>query len=339
MLQVEVQRIQTQIDQMSGVPGLGSKLVQYIGGVSNYYVNVSYPASIFNSVTKQQGARGRGGVAGWGRGALRARARRRRKGVPPQARALWQGAGRSRPSCRVQPCRLPADGRAMYSLINMTTTCYDSSPLVANSEPPPADDGGGGGTPSWVWAVVGSVLGCAALALVAAAFLWRRKRRLQAQLEAAGGSVADEEGRCSKNGSNAELASLGSGLDKNTSSLKALSGQVSSELSGQMPSQFLRTRWARAPAHGQAVMGMAGMAAGAHACRAAPSSEPPVPPPRLAAGSGPSTASSWGSCSAAAPLVRPPAPAPPPMHAMHARRLREPIPVPLSTAQRRRAPL
>ena len=56
MLQVEVARIAEQIDVMSKVPGTGAKLVQYMGGVSNYYVDVTFPASLFDTVTKQQGA-------------------------------------------------------------------------------------------------------------------------------------------------------------------------------------------------------------------------------------------------------------------------------------------
>jgi len=37
--QIEAERIQQQIDQMSQVPGLGKRLVQYQGGVSIYYVS------------------------------------------------------------------------------------------------------------------------------------------------------------------------------------------------------------------------------------------------------------------------------------------------------------
>lgn len=144
------------------------------------------------------------------------------------------------------------EGRAIYSLLNLTTTCYDSSP-ASTSATSSDDGGGGGGTPSWVWAVVGSVLGCAALALAAAAFLWRRKRRLQAQLGGRGGSV-DEEGRLSKSGSASEgglLAPKAAGALDQTLSGRP-SGQLSHkgsglsafepELSGQLHSQLMRAR-------------------------------------------------------------------------------------------------
>ncbi|PRW55899.1 kinase [Chlorella sorokiniana] len=189
-VQVEAERIQQQIDQMSGVPGLGKQLVVYMGGVSIYYVNITFPASLFDVLTKQQ------------------------------------------------------IGRAMYSFINGTTSCYDSSYQPVEES--------GGGFPTWAIAVIASVVGCALLALLAVAFLWRRKRRLEAQLEAAkSGSLPDEEngGRMSKHGSGADLAFAGGGAlgsyDHTMSSRNSgkLSGKPSGELASPMHSQWLRARF------------------------------------------------------------------------------------------------
>lgn len=135
-------------------------------------------------------------------------------------------------------------GRAMYTLINVSSSCYDSSYQ-------PVEESSGGGFPTWAIAVIASVVGCALLALVAVAFLWRRKRRLEAQLEAAkSGSLPDEEsgGRMSKHNSGVDLvlpggSALGS-YDHTISSRASgkLSGKPSGDLASPMHSQWLRAR-------------------------------------------------------------------------------------------------
>ena len=104
---------------------------------------------------------------------------------------------------RALPRTLPAVGRATYSLQSVTQDCFNSlkgqrypTDVPVTPSPPPASDDGGG-TPSWVWAVVGSVLGCAALTAVAAAFLlhrWRCRRRAAARAAAAASSKLDPNG-------------------------------------------------------------------------------------------------------------------------------------------------
>lgn len=85
-------------------------------------------------------------------------------------------------------------GSMSYVLRNVTSECFNS--LDPAAMPHTSDDSlytgtgassssgsssGGGGTPSWVWAVVGTVAGLAALAAGAAAFFWRRRRQQQGQ--------------------------------------------------------------------------------------------------------------------------------------------------------------
>lgn len=73
---------------------------------------------------------------------------------------------------------------------------------------------GGGGTPSWVWAVVGSVLGCAALVAVGGAFLLHRRRKQQQQQAAAEAAKREEQaeaasaGKGSWNGSNGGVSGV-----------------------------------------------------------------------------------------------------------------------------------
>jgi len=124
----------------------------------------------------------------------------------------------------------------------MGSSCYDSSYQ-------PAEDSGGG-FPTWAIAVIASVVGCALLALVAVAFLWRRKKRLEAQLQAAkSGSLDEENGRMSKHNSGADLAGGGgsalASYDHNLSGRVSgkLSGKPSSELPSPMHSQWLCARW------------------------------------------------------------------------------------------------
>ena len=84
-----------------------------------------------------------------------------------------------------------AVGAASYTVVNSTITCtHDMGDAVhppasgaggraANSSLP-APSGGGGGTPSWVWALVGTLAGlAAAAAAVAGVAVWRRRQQLQ----------------------------------------------------------------------------------------------------------------------------------------------------------------
>ena len=126
----------------------------------------------------------------------------------------------------------------------MNITCFDSA------YQPPA----GSGTPAWVWAVVGSVAGVVALAAAAAAFVLRRRRRRAQQvlhLPAGRADSGDLEkgklggschGHLSKDGSVAELHSLGSGALSSLASSHdklAMSGQAS----GEVNRHFMRTRF------------------------------------------------------------------------------------------------
>jgi hypothetical protein len=115
-------------------------------------------------------------------------------------------------------------------MANVITNCYDSSaPTGAHTD---------GGTPAWVWAVVGSVLGCLALAGIAATLFFRRRRRQHAAQAAEAAAAGDESGRgLSKAGSGAELASLS--MFGSQSYDKHLSGQPS----GELHNQIMRTRF------------------------------------------------------------------------------------------------
>ena len=123
-----------------------------------------------------------------------------------------------------------AVGSGRYTMANVITNCYDSSaPTGAHTD---------GGTPAWVWAVVGSVLGCLALAGIAATLFFRRRRRQHAAEAAEAAAAGDESGRgLSKAGSGAELASLS--MFGSQSYDKHLSGQPS----GELHNQIMRTRF------------------------------------------------------------------------------------------------
>lgn len=127
----------------------------------------------------------------------------------------------------------------MYTLKNLTTSCYDSAPDYGAAP----GDSSSGGLPTWATALIAVLGGCAALAAGALLLWWCwYRRRLQRQLAA-----ADEERGGSKGGSGADLASLASGkpascddaphdrLSRGGSA--ALAGQPSGELQS-----FLRTR-------------------------------------------------------------------------------------------------
>ena len=135
-------------------------------------------------------------------------------------------------------------GRAMYTLLNMTSSCYDSSYQ-------PVEESGGGGFPTWAIAVIASVVGCALLALVAVAFLWRRKRRLEAQLEAAKSGSLDElenGGHMSKHSSGADLVLAGgsamASYDNNLTG--RMSAKLSGKPSGELGASPMHSHWLRA---------------------------------------------------------------------------------------------
>ncbi|KAL4418911.1 hypothetical protein ABPG77_003701, partial [Micractinium sp. CCAP 211/92] len=127
-------------------------------------------------------------------------------------------------------------GTANYTLKNLTTTCYDSAPDYGTA---PA---GYGGLPTWAKALIGTLAGCAALALGALLLWWcLYRRRLQRKLAA-----ADVE-QGSKGGRAADLASLPSGKlashDAHRDKLsRGGSASLSAQPSGELQSQFLRTR-------------------------------------------------------------------------------------------------
>ena len=83
-------------------------------------------------------------------------------------------------------CCTYAVGNATYILKSVTSECFSSLAATNSSSSDGSSDGGGGGTPSWVWAVVGSVAGVAALAAVGGAWWWHRRRRRAADAAAAG---------------------------------------------------------------------------------------------------------------------------------------------------------
>lgn len=175
----------------------------------------------------------------------------------------------------------PAVGNATYILKGVTSECFNSLAPVNGSGSSNSTGGAGGGstggstsggstgsgstsdsggTPSWVWAIVGSVLGCAALAAVGAGFLWRRKRRAEAARAAADGKLGSAEAGLvaspfAMNGAPPSGSGSGGGSDGHGHSgprLSAdghqLSGSASSVGalgSGGLPSQLLRTRWAQ----------------------------------------------------------------------------------------------
>jgi len=111
-----------------------------------------------------------------------------------------------------------------------------------------------GGTPTWVWAVVGSVLGIALLAAVAGTFLWRRSRRAQVERAAAEKLRTAESGMVvspfangggrSTNGSSGSDAAGHSGprLSSDGQQLSGSVGSVGALGSGGLPTQLLRTR-------------------------------------------------------------------------------------------------
>lgn len=200
------------------------------------------------------------------------------QGLPLGLLALARGARLVCTRCltsATRPCHpYAAVGNATYTLSNVETECFNS----LKGERFPTDDssnsnssgssssGGddGGGTPAWVWAVVGSVLGCAALAAVGAAFVWRRRRRAASAATVAASAAgqdklaASEEGlgptpfgshlAPAKSGSNSDLPSFQSGSalapwaspGASLEGAKGLAGGKSE--SGELQSHFLRTR-------------------------------------------------------------------------------------------------
>lgn len=175
----------------------------------------------------------------------------------------------------------PAVGNATYILKGVTSECFNSLAPVNGSGSSNSTSGagsgssggstsggstssgsnsGGSGTPSWVWAIVGSVLGCAALAAVVGAFLWRHKRRAEAARAAAEGKLGSAEAGLvaspfamngvppSGNGSGGGSDSHGHSGPRLSSDGHQLSGSASSVGalgSGGLHSQLLRTRWAQ----------------------------------------------------------------------------------------------
>lgn len=142
---------------------------------------------------------------------------------------------------------LPAVGVAFFTFNNVSTTCYDSAQQLRADT---SSGSGGGGTPGWVWAVVGTVAGLLAVAVVAGAVYLRRSKRQQAQREP---SVDDDKDKAS---SLCELgsapASLASGALPASPDLRPAAGPHSGSQevrlashtsgSGEMASTWMRTR-------------------------------------------------------------------------------------------------
>ena len=124
-----------------------------------------------------------------------------------------------------------AVGASDIALLNTTSVCFNSLDPVE-----PTSDGG---TPTWVWAVVGTVVGLAVVAVVVGAFLLRRRRRALAA-GAADAAVASEEG-----GDTVSTLKLSGGgtasWDAHGSGLRSSGNRAS----GELQSTFMRTRCGR----------------------------------------------------------------------------------------------
>jgi hypothetical protein len=135
----------------------------------------------------------------------------------------------SGPCCAVLCCA--AVGASDIALLNTTSVCFNSLDPVE-----PTSDGG---TPTWVWAVVGTVVGLAVVAVVVGAFLLRRRRRALAA-GAADAAVASEEG-----GDTVSTLKLSGGgtasWDAHGSGLRSSGNRAS----GELQSTFMRTRCGR----------------------------------------------------------------------------------------------
>lgn len=126
----------------------------------------------------------------------------------------------------------------MITFNNVTTECYDSAF---------SDGSSSDGTPSWVWAVVGTVAGLALVAVLVAVLWWRRRRRKRAQQAAAADDYASKHSsqeagilpdlHSSGLPSNLVISPLGSGGLYGGSG-----GGMHSGSGGEMQSTWLRTR-------------------------------------------------------------------------------------------------
>ena len=88
-------------------------------------------------------------------------------------------------------CPPAAVGTALYTLQNWTVTCVLDPSAAANDTSSGSADSSGGGTPSWLWPVVGSLIGVAVLAVAAAGALlvWRRRHKAAAVMLPGGSST------------------------------------------------------------------------------------------------------------------------------------------------------
>ena len=155
---------------MSKVPGLGKHLVHYESGVTNHYVSPAAGltpsaqasgllASSWPALCLQRGFRSRACSAAGACPALVARplwdeaapALRRPSAQPRRAgAACWPAPLCPRaqvnvtfPATLFDLLTMQQVGRAVYTLLNVTSTCYDSS----YQAPEPADSSGDGGAP------------------------------------------------------------------------------------------------------------------------------------------------------------------------------------------------
>ena len=133
-------------------------------------------------------------------------------------------------------------GVAIFTFENVTTQCYDSAQQQRAG-------GGDGGTPGWVWAVVGTALGLAALAAAGGACYLHRRRRQLAQQEAALEDEKDKASHLSELGSQGLVGSqglggqgLGSGALAGGPPSGDARGSAHRSGSGEMASAWMRTR-------------------------------------------------------------------------------------------------
>ena len=122
-----------------------------------------------------------------------------------------------------------AVGVGVVALVNTTNVCFNSlTPVKPSSD---------GGTPSWVWAIVGTVVGLAVVTVLVGVLVMRRRRRAKAAANVAGPPAASEEG-----GDSLSALKLSGGAtaswDAHASGLRS----AGTRGSGELQSTFMRTR-------------------------------------------------------------------------------------------------
>ena len=196
----------------------GNDSATYLGGVTTYYPKLISEIPVFSLTI----------------GRISEHRQQSWAACLPVCMRLWN----PRAACNLADHLLPplfcaAVGVSDVALLNTTSVCFNSLDPVK-----PSSDGG---TPTWVWAVVGTVVGLVVVAVVAGAFLLRRRRRAQAAA-AADAAMASEEG-----GDTVSTLKLSGGgtasWDAHGSGLRSSGNRAS----GELQSTFMRTRCGGSP--------------------------------------------------------------------------------------------